>query len=233
MLSLRRSAERGHADHGWIRSYHSFSFAGYHDPAHLHWGNLLALNEERLAAGKGLAMHLRRDTEILLYVLAGALGYEDAQGHASLLEPGGVQRISAGSGVRHRVFNHAPRAAVHYIEIWIEPERTNLRPSRASARWRSADRRGRLVPLATPDAAPGALGLHADARVHAGLFDRAQAAALALDPGRKAYVHLVSGRLRVNGQALHAGDAALLTDEVELRLNEGDGAEVLVFDLAP
>jgi len=233
MITLRRSQERGYADHGWLKSYHSFSFAGYHDPRHMGWGNLRVINEDRIAAGTGFGAHGHRDMEIVSYVLSGALAHRDSLGHVQTIVPGEVQRMSAGSGVRHSEFNHASDQSTHFLQIWIEPDETGIAPGYEQKAFADADKRGRLCRVAARDGAQGAVRLHADATLYAGCFDGAERAGLALDPVRKAYVFLARGRLRVNGVELQAGDAALLADEAELRLDGGTDAEVLVFDLAP
>ncbi len=232
MLTLRKSADRGHADHGWLKSHHSFSFAGYYDPAHMGWGNLRVINEDRVAPGKGFGTHGHRDMEIISYVLEGNLAHKDTLGNVKGIPPGDVQRMSAGTGVMHSEFNHAPDQTTHFLQIWIEPAKTGIAPSYEQKSFATADKRGRLRLVASPDGAEGSVTVHADAALYAGLFDGAEAATLALDPARKGYVHLVRGELTVNGQRLSAGDAALLAGEPELRITDGKEAEVLVFDLA-
>ncbi|KQP37206.1 pirin family protein [Pseudorhodoferax sp. Leaf274] len=232
MLTLRKSADRGHADHGWLKSHHSFSFAGYHDPAHMGWGNLRVINEDRVAPGKGFGTHGHRDMEIISYVLSGELAHKDTLGNVKGIPPGDVQRMSAGTGVMHSEFNHAPDQTTHFLQIWIEPARNGIAPSYEQKRFEADEKRGRLRLVASPDGADGSVTVHADAALYAGLFDGAEAATLALDPARKGYVHLVRGALDVNGQRLLAGDAALLQGESQLALSGGQDAEVLVFDLA-
>jgi len=232
MLTLRKSADRGYADHGWLKSFHSFSFAGYVDPAHMGWGNLRVINEDSIAPGTGFGTHGHRDMEIISYVLHGELAHKDTLGNVKGIPPGDVQRMSAGSGVRHSEFNHAPNATTHFLQIWIEPNAIGIDPSYEQKTFAEADKRGKLRLVAAPAGAEGAVTIHADASVYAGLFDGAESATLVVRPGRKAYVHLVQGRLRVNGQALEGGDAALLQDETHIHLTEGAQAEVLVFDLA-
>lgn len=233
MLTIRKSQDRGHADHGWLKSQHSFSFANYFDPAHMGWGNLRVINEDRIAPGAGFGTHGHRDMEIISYVLSGELAHKDSMGNVQGIQPGEVQRMSAGRGVMHSEFNHAPGQLTHFLQIWIEPNERGIAPGYEQKRFDDADKRGQLRLVASPDGAQGSVTLHADAALYAGLFDGAEAARLALDPARKAYVHLVRGALQVNGQPLSAGDAALLADEAELRLSHGEAAEVLVFDLAP
>jgi redox-sensitive bicupin YhaK (pirin superfamily) len=233
MLTLRKSHDRGYADHGWLKSHHSFSFAGYYDPQHMGWGNLRVINEDRIAPGTGFGTHGHRDMEIISYVLRGALAHKDTLGNARAIPPGDVQRMSAGTGVQHSEFNHAPDATTHFLQIWIEPDVTGIPPSYEQKTFAADQKRGRLRLVASPDGADGSVSIHADAALRAGLFDGAQRATLALDPARKAYVHLVRGQLRANGQPLSAGDAALLEGEASLTLDQGRDAEVLVFDLAP
>ncbi|GHC87015.1 quercetin 2,3-dioxygenase [Pseudorhodoferax aquiterrae] len=232
MLTLRKSADRGHADHGWLKSHHSFSFAGYYDPAHMGWGNLRVINEDRVAPGKGFGTHGHRDMEIISYVLQGNLAHKDTLGNVKGIPPGDVQRMSAGTGVMHSEFNHAPDQTTHFLQIWIEPAKNGIAPSYEQKHFDAADKRGRLRLVASPDGADGSVTVHADAALYAGLFDGAEAATLALDPARKGYVHLVRGELTVNGQRLSGGDAALLAGESQVRLTDGKDAEVLVFDLA-
>lgn len=233
MITLRQSQERGYADHGWLKSFHSFSFAGYYDPQYMGWGNLRVINEDRIAPGTGFGTHGHRDMEIVSYVMSGRLAHQDSLGNVQTISPGEVQRMSAGTGVRHSEFNHAPDQVTHFLQIWIEPDQAGIAPGYEQKVFADADKRGRLCLVASRDGAQGSVTIHADASLHAGLFDGAERAELALDPARKAYVFLVRGSLTVNGQLLKAGDAALLADEALLRLEQGADAEVLVFDLAP
>jgi len=231
MLTLRKSQERGQADHGWLKSFHSFSFAGYYDPEHMGFGNLRVINEDRIAPGSGFGTHGHRDMEIISYVLSGELAHKDTLGNVKGIPPGDVQRMSAGRGVMHSEFNHAKDRTTHFLQIWIEPNATGIEPSYEQKGFPEADKRGKLRLVASPDGAQGSVTIHADARIHAGLFDGAEAATLALDPKRPVYVHLVRGELSVNGTRLAAGDAAKLTGEAQLRLADGKDAEVLVFEL--
>ncbi len=231
MMTLRRSAERGHADHGWLKSAHSFSFADYFDPAHMGWGNLRVINEDWIAPGTGFGMHPHRDMEIVTYVMQGALAHEDSLGHGETIRPGDVQRMSAGTGVRHSEFNAAD-TTTHLLQIWMLPHSRNLAPGYEQTHVPAEAKRGRLALIAGRVAGEGAVQVQADVRLHAGLFDGEEAATLALDPSRLAYVHLARGALTVNGQRLEAGDALRLAGESSLRLEAGEDAEVLVFDLA-
>jgi redox-sensitive bicupin YhaK (pirin superfamily) len=231
VLTLRKSQDRGYADHGWLKSFHSFSFAGYHDPNFMGWGNLRVINEDRIAPGTGFGTHGHRDMEIISYVLSGNLAHKDSMGNVKGIPPCDVQRMSAGTGVQHSEFNHAPDETTHFLQIWIEPNVSHIPPSYEQKTFDAAEKTGRLRLVASPDGSEDSLLIHADAQVYAGLFDKDQAFALALNPERKAYVHLVRGYLMVNGQALVTGDAALLAYESELTLTQAKAAEVLVFDL--
>ena len=231
MMSIRRSAERGYADHGWLKSFHSFSFAEYHDPDHMGFGPLRVINEDRVAPGMGFGTHGHRDMEIISYVLDGELAHRDSIGNGSVIRPGDVQRMSAGRGVMHSEFNHAKSQTTHFLQIWIQPDLTGIAPSYEEKRFEDADKRGRLRLIASPDGAEGSVLIHQDARVYSGLFDGDESAVLALAPGRRAYVHVARGSIVVDGAALATGDAAKLTDVREITLIRGDAAEVLVFDL--
>ena len=233
MLTLRKSQDRGYADRGWLKSYHSFSFAEYYDPAHMGWGNLRVINEDRIEAGAGFGKHGHRDMEIISYVLVGELAHEDSMGNVKGIPPGDVQRMSAGTGVTHSEFNHAAGQTTHFLQIWIEPNVAGIAPGYEQKTIPAADKRGALRLVASPDGADGSVSMHADASLYAGLFDGPERAQLALDPRRKAYVHLVRGALEVNGQMLSAGDALKLESESQVTLANGADAEVLVFDLAP
>jgi redox-sensitive bicupin YhaK (pirin superfamily) len=231
MITLRPSNERGYADHGWLKSFHSFSFAGYYDPKHMGWGNLRVINEDWVAAGKGFGTHGHRDMEIVTYVLAGELAHKDSMGNVKAIPPGDVQRMSAGTGVQHSEFNHAPNETTHLLQIWIQPNVIGVTPSYEQKTFASSEKDGKLCLVASGDGAQGPVKIHADARLYAGLFEAGQTASLSLDAGRKAYVHLVRGALKVNGVALQSGDAAMLANEAIVTLSEGQNAEVLVFDL--
>ena len=233
MMRLRPSNERGYADHGWLKSYHSFSFAGYQDPNHMGWGNLRVINEDRIAPGEGFGTHGHRDMEIVSYVLSGALAHQDSMGNGASIPPGDVQRMSAGNGVQHSEYNHAADHETHFLQIWLLPHTAGLAPGYEQRGFDAASKRGRLCRVADRHGSEGAVTIHSDATLYAGLFDGAEHATLALNPARKAYVHLIRGQLEVNGHTLGAGDALLLADEPELHLANGQDAEVLVFDLAP
>ncbi len=233
MITLRKSADRGFADHGWLKSFHSFSFADYHDPAHMGVGNLRVINEDRIAPGTGFGTHGHRDMEIVSYVLDGALAHKDSMGNDGVIRPGDVQRMSAGTGVMHSEFNHAADAPTHFLQIWVLPARRGIAPGYEQKHFDAAAKRGRLALVASPDGAEGSVTIHADARLRAGLFDGAERAELALDPARIAYVQVARGSVRVNDRTLAAGDAARIEQEDRLVLEGGQAAEVLVFDLAP
>jgi len=232
MLTRRPSNERGYADHGWLKSFHSFSFAGYHNPAHMGWGNLRVINEDRIAPETGFGTHGHQDMEIISYVLSGNLAHQDSMGNVKGIPPGDVQRMSAGSGVKHSEFNHAQGEETHFLQIWLQPNVRGIPPSYEQKTVPPASKRGALALIASHAPTGDAVKIHADAALYAGLFDGAETATLALDSQRKAYVFLVRGDLHVNGQNLQAGDALLVADESELTLSQGQDAEVLVFDLA-
>ena len=232
MLTLRKSGERGYADHGWLKSFHSFSFANYYDPQHMGFGNLRVINEDRIAPGTGFGTHGHRDMEIISYVLAGSLAHKDTLGNVKAIPPGDVQRMSAGTGVQHSEFNHAQGETTHFLQIWIEPNVGGIAPSYEQRTFPDAQKRGQLRLVASPDGAAGSVLIHADARVYAGLFDGGESFRLPLQPARKGYVHLVRGELQVNGKRLSAGDAAMLEQESQIALDSGKAAEVLVFDLS-
>jgi redox-sensitive bicupin YhaK (pirin superfamily) len=231
MQEVRRSSERGHANHGWLESYHSFSFADYFDPQHVEFGPLRVINEDRVQPGAGFATHGHRDMEIISYVLAGALAHKDSMGNGSTIRPGDVQRMSAGSGVRHSEFNASPTELLHFLQIWIQPSVEGIEPGYEERRFDAAEKRGRLALIASPDRAAGSVLIHQDARAYAGLFDGAEQATLEVRSGRLIYVHVARGAIRANGTALDTGDALKLMDEMTLVLQGGRGAEVLVFDL--
>jgi redox-sensitive bicupin YhaK (pirin superfamily) len=231
MLELRKSEHRGRADHGWLQSQHSFSFADYFDPAHVEYGVLRVINEDRVQPGHGFGTHGHRDMEILSYVLDGELEHRDSMGNGSVMRPGDVQRMSAGTGVMHSERNPSATDGVHFLQIWIRPSRTGVAPGYEQKRFEAHEKRGRLRLVVSPDGADGSVRIHQDARVHAGLFDADEHATHAIAPGRRAYVHVARGSVRVNATALRAGDAVKADDVRELVLDGGREAEVLVFDL--
>lgn len=232
MLTLRKSQDRGYADHGWLKSHHSFSFADYQDPAFMGWGNLRVINEDFIEPGKGFGKHGHRDMEIISYVLAGELAHQDSMGNIEGIPPGDVQRMSAGTGVLHSEFNHAKDQITHLLQIWIVPNVTGIAPGYEQKTIPVDQKRGMLRLVASPDGAQDSVTIHADAWLYLGLFDGDERAELSLDPARKAYVHLARGALEVNGQRIRAGDAIMLESESQITLAHGSDAEVLVFNLA-
>ncbi|AOY00019.1 pirin family protein [Jeongeupia sp. USM3] len=232
MIKLRKANERGHANHGWLDSWHSFSFAGYYDPAHVHFGALRVINDDRVAPGMGFGTHPHSDMEIVSYVLDGELEHKDSMGNGSVIRPGSVQRMSAGTGVRHSEFNPSRQNAAHFLQIWIIPDRKGVTPSYEETHFGDEEKRGRLRLVASGDGADGSVTIHQDARLYSGLFDGAESATLPLAPDRRAYVHIARGSVEVNGIALEAGDALMLSDEAAVSVAGGRQAEVLVFDLA-
>lgn len=233
MIQLRRSKERGYADHGWLKSHHSFSFAGYYDPAHMGWGNLRVINEDRVAPGTGFGTHGHRDMEIVSYVLEGELAHRDSTGKSEVIFPGQIQRMSAGTGVRHSEYNHSSQGETHFLQIWIEPNQHGIVPSYEQRACPGAGQSGRLHLIASPEGGDGAVTLHADARIYAGRFEGQQSETVGLNPDRKAYLHVARGQISVNDWVLEAGDAVLIADESALTLSGGHRADVLLFDLAP
>ena len=231
MDNIRRSADRGFADHGWLKSFHTFSFADYFDPKHVEFGPLRVINEDRVAAGAGFGTHAHRDMEIISYVLEGELAHKDSMGNGSTIRPGDVQRMSAGSGVRHSEFNPSPSNTVHFLQIWIQPSARNIEPSYEEKRFDADEKRGRLRLIVSPDRADGSLLIHQDAKVYAGLFDGDERADFSVEPGRLIYVHVARGTLNANDSRLSTGDALQVTNGSRLRIEQGRQAEVLVFDL--
>lgn len=232
MFEIRRSNERGHANHGWLDSYHSFSFADYYDTQHMHFGALRVINEDRVAGGQGFGAHGHRDMEIISYVLDGALAHKDSMGNGSTIRPGDVQRMSAGTGVRHSEFNGSPTDTAHFLQIWIIPDAPGGAPGYEEKRFADEDKRGRLRVIASPEGEDGSVRLGADARIFAGLFDGAERADFDVPAGRRVYVHVARGAVTVNGEALGAGDAAMIEDIAKVSVEQGENAEVLLFDLA-
>ena len=231
MAEIRRAGERGYADHGWLKSYHSFSFAEYFDPRQVEFGPLRVINEDRVVPGAGFGTHGHRDMEIISYVLEGELAHKDSTGASSVIRPGDVQRMSAGRGVMHSEFNNSQSQPVHFLQIWIQPDVRGIAPEYEEKRFEPADKRGRLRLVASPDGANGSVRIHQDARVYAGLFDGDEHAALEVASGRRLYVHVARGRVTANGEALAAGDALKLEGVTTVNVADGVAAEVLVFDL--
>ena len=231
MLQLRRSDERGLADHGWLKSRHTFSFADYYDPDEIGFGALRVINEDRVQPGRGFGTHGHRDMEIISYVLEGELEHKDSMGNGSIIRPGDVQRMSAGRGVQHSEYNPSRSNPVHFLQIWIEPDALGVAPGYEQKFFSAAEKRGRLRLIASPDGADGSVRIHQGARVYAGLFDEQDKAALKLEPGRLAYVHVARGSIPANGERLEAGDGLKASAVGSLEFTEGESAEVLVFDL--
>lgn len=231
MFEVRRAHERGYADHGWLKSFHTFSFANYFDPRHTEFGVLRAINEDRVQPDTGFAKHSHENMEIISYVLEGELAHKDSVGTNSVIRPGDVQRMSAGRGVTHSEFNPSHSEPVHFLQIWITPNVQGIEPSYEQKRFESADKRGRLRLVASPDGAEGSVHIHQDTRVYAGLFDPVETATFDLQPNRHAYVHVARGTINVNGKPLTAGDGLKLTETTSVEVSAGHGAEVLVFDL--
>jgi redox-sensitive bicupin YhaK (pirin superfamily) len=231
MIQVRRSDERGLADHGWLRSFHIFSFADYYDPQLMGFGPLRVINEDRVEAGRGFGAHSHRDMEIVSYVLEGALAHRDSMGNGSVLKPGDVQRMSAGTGVTHSEYNGSQTEPVHFLQIWIEPNARGIAPGYEEAHFDPAEKRGRLRLIASPDGREGSVTIHQDASVYATLLDGDDAVRFGQRPGRRTYVHVVSGSAQVNGRALEAGDALKIDGEEEVRIDGARSAEVLLFDL--
>jgi redox-sensitive bicupin YhaK (pirin superfamily) len=231
MIEIRKGKDRGRADHGWLRSYHTFSFADYYDAEHMGFGHLRVINEDRIQPGTGFGTHGHRDMEIISYVLEGALAHKDSMGTGSTIVPGDVQRMSAGKGVLHSEFNHA-QDVTHFLQIWIEPNVAGIPPSYEQKHFDATSKRGRLRLVASPDGREGSVTIHQDAFLYAVLLDGADRAVHNLQPKRRAYVHVARGKLTANGQPLEAGDALKAVDTAEIVLEKGKDAEVLLFDLA-
>ncbi len=231
MLTVRPAAERGHAQHGWLDSWHSFSFADYYDPQHVHYGPLRVINEDRVQANQGFGTHSHADMEIISYVLEGELEHKDSMGTGSIIRPGDVQRMSAGRGVQHSEFNPSRTQAVHFLQIWIIPDVRGIAPEYEQRTIPESEKRGRLRLIASPTGEHASLRIHQDARVLSGLCTGDEQAQHPLAAGRLGYVQLARGTASVNGVRLQAGDGALLSDESAVRIHDGDDAEILVFDL--
>jgi len=232
MMTIRKAAERGHANHGWLDSHHTFSFANYYDPAHMGFRSLRVINDDRVAAGQGFGTHPHRDMEILSYVLEGELAHRDSMGTGSVIRPGDVQRMSAGTGVAHSEYNPSEEHDVRFLQIWLLPGQRGIQPSYEQKTFSDQEKDGRFRLVASPDGRDGSLTIHTDASVHAGRFDRGQRAELALAAGRHGWIQVARGAVRVNGHELRAGDGAALSDERLIRVEGIEDAEVLAFDLS-
>jgi quercetin 2,3-dioxygenase len=231
MQTVRPSQERGYADHGWLKSFHSFSFADYFDPKNVEFGALRVINEDRVAPNGGFGTHPHRDMEIISYVLEGELEHRDSMGNGTVIRPGDVQRMTAGTGVMHSERNPSPHNRVHFLQIWIRPDRMSLTPGYEQKTFPDQDKRGRLRLVVSGDGAEDSVRIHQDVRVYAGLFNGNERADLEIAPGRRLYVHLVRGALTVNGTQLNGGDALTETNIMDIELRNGVDSEVLVFDL--
>jgi len=234
MITVRRGSDRGHADHGWLDSHHTFSFADYYDPAHMGFRALRVINEDRVAGGQGFPRHPHRDMEIVSYVLDGALAHRDSMGTGSTIRPGDVQRMSAGTGVAHSEYNASPSDPVHFLQIWLIPSQRGIAPGYEQKSFSREDKSGRLRVVASPTGRDGSVSIHTDATLYAGVFGPSEQARLELAPGRHAWVHVARGSATVNGQPLVAGDGAAISDEAAVSVQgpaTGEPGEVLVFDL--
>jgi hypothetical protein len=233
MIAVRKSSDRGHANHGWLDSHHTFSFAGYYDPREMGFGSLRVINEDRVAPGMGFGTHPHRDMEIISYVLSGGLEHRDSMGTGSVIRPGDVQRMSAGTGVTHSEYNASKSELVHFLQIWIEPRHYGVKPSYEQKHFPAGEKRGRLRLVASPDGAQGSVSIHQDAWIHALLLDGDERAEHLLPAQHRAYVHVARGELTVNGHRLVAGDGLKIVAEREIVFESGRDAEVLLFDMAP
>jgi redox-sensitive bicupin YhaK (pirin superfamily) len=232
MLAIRRAGERGHFDHGWLSTYHTFSFADYYDPAHMGFRGLRVINEDRVQPGKGFGTHPHRDMEIISYVLEGGLEHRDSMGNGSVIRPGEIQRMSAGTGITHSEFNVSTNELVHFLQIWLVPTQRGIEPGYEQKAIDRNEQNGRLRLVASPDGKDGSVVIHADARVYAGLFENGAKAEFVIPQGRHAWVHIARGEASINGHALSAGDGAALSDEPTVKVEGVDASEVLAFDLA-
>jgi len=232
MMTIRKAADRGHANHGWLDSHHTFSFANYYDPDHMGFRALRVINDDRVKGGQGFGAHPHRDMEILSYVLEGGLAHKDSTGTDGVIRPGDVQRMSAGTGVMHSEFNASKTDTVHFLQIWLMPAKQGIKPGYEQKAFPPPEKRGRLRLVASPDARDGSLTIHTDARVYAGLFDKGEAATLELAPGRHAWLHVASGKVKVNGTELGEGDGAAFSNERAISIEGVANGELIAFDLA-
>jgi len=232
MITVRKSGDRGHADHGWLLTYHTFSFADYYDPQQMGWGKLRVINEDRVQPGKGFGTHSHRDMEIISYVLEGELQHRDSMGNGTVIRPGDVQRMSAGTGVQHSEFNPSSSTLVHFLQIWIEPERPGIEPGYEQKFFAPEDKHGRLQLVASRDGREGGVTIHQDADVYASLLSPGEHVSHQVATGRSAYLHLVKGAVRVNGTQLGTGDGAKIASERELQIAASEDSELLLFDMA-
>jgi redox-sensitive bicupin YhaK (pirin superfamily) len=231
MIQIRQADDRGHAQFGWLNSYHTFSFGGYYDPQHMGISNLRVINDDTVTPGGGFATHGHRDMEIVSYVLEGALEHKDSMGNGSVIRPGDVQRMSAGTGVMHSEFNHSKEEPVHFLQIWLEPNKVGVKPGYAERHFPAEERRGRLVLLVSPDGRDGSLQAHQDSFMYGTLLETGEEVQHEFAPGRRAYVHVARGTVAVNGQPLGSGDGAKIEDTRRVHLEGLGSTEVLLFDL--
>ena len=232
MITIRKAHERGHADHGWLDTWHTFSFADYYDPEQMGYSSLRVINDDRVAPGAGFPTHPHRDMEIITYVLSGALEHKDSMGNGTVIRPGEVQRMSAGTGIRHSEFNASPSEEVHLLQIWIMPDRGGITPSYEQKSFDAEEKLGKLRLVASPDGSDGSITIHQDAKLYAGLIDPEHPTEHALPPGRRAYLHVTRGSTSLNGLEMSAGDGARIEGETGLHLKSDSSAEILLFDLA-
>jgi redox-sensitive bicupin YhaK (pirin superfamily) len=232
MISIRRANDRGHANHGWLDTYHTFSFAGYHDPAHMGFGHLRVINDDTVQAGRGFGTHPHRDMEIITYVLEGSLEHRDSMGNGSVIRPGDVQRMSAGTGVTHSEFNHSSEDSVHFLQIWILPDTAGHEPGYQQKHFTEQEKRGVLRLVASANGRDGSVSLNQDADIYAGLFDGAEATTFKVRADRNTWLHVARGVIEVNGQRLEPGDGVAVLQAGNLEFSHGSGAELLVFDMA-
>jgi redox-sensitive bicupin YhaK (pirin superfamily) len=233
MIVRRNANDRGHANHGWLNSYHSFSFAGYHDSKHMGWGDLRVINDDRVSAGQGFGTHGHRDMAIISYVLEGQLAHKDSMNNGSVLRPGQVQLMNAGTGVTHSEFNPSATDAVHFLQIWIMPAKNGTQPSYEETAFTDDQKRGKLCLLASPDGRDGSLTIGQDVSLFATLVNGNEEVSYTFAPNRIGYIHVARGTVTINGEVYHEGDAAKLSHETDVLLTNGQDAEVLLFDLVP
>ena len=231
MIALRRAEERGHANHGWLNSFHTFSFGDYHDPSHMGVSTLRVINDDTVAPGGGFATHGHTDMEIISYVLEGALKHEDSMGNGSIIRPGDVQRMSAGTGVRHSEYNHSSEEEVHFLQIWLEPNQTGVEPSYDQQHFPLTERRGKLVLFVSPDGRDGSIETHQDAYMYGTILEAGDTLTHQLEQSRQAYIHLARGKASINGQQMSAGDGIVIADKQQLNFEGIECAEILLFDL--
>jgi quercetin 2,3-dioxygenase len=231
MMTIRKAADRGHANHGWLDSHHTFSFADYYDPDHMGFRALRVINDDRVKGGQGFGAHPHRDMEIISYVLEGGLAHKDSTGTDGVIRPGDVQRMSAGTGVVHSEYNASKTDTVHFLQIWLLPEKRGIQPGYEQKTFGETDKRGKLRLVASRDASDGSLAIHTDAKVYAGLFDKGESAKLELAPGRHAWLQVARGKVKVNGQELSDGDGVAVSDERTISIEGVSDGEVVAFDL--